>query len=59
MKYLIDSKFNPTTEHNARFAKKNLNLNNNTFDALLAYIENGGIITVCKPGKRSITKGKK
>ena len=45
--------FNPQTEHNARFVKRKLNLNNNTFDAMLAYIEKGGVITVCKPGKRT------
>lgn len=51
--------FNPTTDHNARFAKKKLALNCNTIDAMLAYIENGGVITVCKSGKRSASKGKK
>jgi len=53
MKNFDQSTFNPTTDHNARFAKKNLALNVNTMDALLTYIENGGTITVCKPGKRS------
>jgi hypothetical protein len=38
---------------NTRFAKKNLQLNINTIDALLTYFENGGTITVCKPGKRT------
>ncbi len=38
---------------NHRFAKKNLQLNINTIDALLTYFENGGAITVCKPGRRS------
>jgi len=46
-------KFNPIMDHNARFAKKNLQLNCNTMDALLSYFENGGAITVCKPGRRS------
>ena len=45
--------FNPTTDNNARFAKKNLQLNVNTIDALLTYFENNGTITVCKPGRRS------
>ena len=53
MKTFAQSTFNPTTDHNARFAKKNLNLNVNTIDALLTYYENGGTITVCKPGKRT------
>lgn len=52
-KIFANSDFNPTTVHNARFAKKNLVLNNNTVDALLSYIEKGGIITVCKAGRRS------
>ena len=38
---------------NHRFAKKNLQLNCNTIDALFTYFENGGAITVCKPGRRS------
>jgi len=38
---------------NARFSKKVLNLTPSTIDALLTYIENGGTITVCKPGKRT------
>ena len=38
---------------NHRFAKKNLVLRADTIDALLSYIENGGTITVCKPGRRS------
>ena len=38
---------------NHRFAKKNLQLNINTIDALLTYFENGGTITVCKPGRRT------
>ena len=38
---------------NHRFAKKNLILNVNTIDALLTYFENGGTITVCKPGRRT------
>ena len=38
---------------NHRFAKKNLALRIDTIDALLSYIENGGTITVCKPGRRS------
>ena len=46
-------KFNPIMDHNARFAKKNLQLNINTMDALEKWIENGGAITVCKPGRRS------
>ena len=53
MKNFAQSTFNPTTDHNARFAKKNLNLNVNTIDALLTYYENNGTITVCKPGRRS------
>jgi hypothetical protein len=53
MKNFAQSTFNPTTDHNARFAKKNLVLNTNTIDALLTYIENGGTITVCKPGRRN------
>jgi len=53
MKNFAQSTFNPTTDHNARFAKKNLNLNVNTIDALLTYYENGGTITVCKPGRRT------
>ena len=36
-----------------RFTKRNLNLNYNTLDALSTYFENGGTITVCKPGRRS------
>jgi hypothetical protein len=52
-KVFANSDFNPTTDHNARFAKKKLALNVNTMDALLAYIENGGVITVCKSGKRT------
>jgi hypothetical protein len=46
-------KFNPIVDHNARFAKKNLQLNINTMEALEKWIENGGAITVCKPGRRS------
>jgi hypothetical protein len=46
-------KFNPIMDHNARFAKKNLQLNINTMEALEKWIENGGAITVCKPGRRS------
>ena len=46
-------KFNPTTDNNARFAKKNLQLNINTIEALEKWIENGGVVTVCKPGRRS------
>lgn len=38
---------------NHRFAKKNLELRIDTVDALLSYFENGGAITVCKPGRRS------
>jgi hypothetical protein len=38
---------------NHRFAKKNLQLNINTMEALEKWIENGGAITVCKPGRRS------
>lgn len=38
---------------NHRFAKKNLQLNINTIEALEKWIENGGAITVCKPGRRS------
>ena len=53
MKNFAQSTFNPTTDHNARFAKKNLQLNVNTIDALLTYFENNGTITVCKPGKRT------
>jgi hypothetical protein len=53
MKTFAQSTFNPTTDHNARFAKKNLQLNVNTMDALLTYFENNGTITVCKPGKRN------
>ena len=53
MKNFAQSTFNPTSGHNARFAKKNLQLNVNTIDALLTYFENGGTITVCKPGKRT------
>jgi hypothetical protein len=53
MKNFAQSTFNPTTDHNARFAKKNLQLNVNTMDALLTYFENNGTITVCKPGKRN------
>ena len=52
-KTFAQSTFNPQTDHNARFAKKNLKLNVNTIDALLSYIENGGTITVCKPGRRT------
>ena len=52
-KTFAQSTFNPQTDHNARFAKKNLKLNVNTIDALLSYIENDGRITVCKPGRRS------
>lgn len=55
MKNFAQSTFNPTTDHNARFAKKNLKLNVNTIDALLTYFENNGTITVCKPGKRNTT----
>ena len=51
MKNFAQSTFNPTTDHNARFAKKNLNLNVNTIDALLTYYENNGTITVCKDRK--------
>ena len=36
-----------------RFTKKNLVLNYNTLEALSTYFENGGTITVCKPGRRS------
>ena len=36
-----------------RFTKKNLTLNYNTLDALSNYFENGGTITVCKPGRRT------
>lgn len=36
-----------------RFTKRNLVLNYNTIDALQTYFENGGTITVCKPGRRS------
>jgi len=46
-------KFNPIMDHNARFAKKNLQLNINTMEALEKWIESGGAITVCKPGRRS------
>ena len=53
LKTFAQSTFNPKTDHNARFAKKNLQLNVNTIDALLSYIENDGKITVCKPGRRS------
>jgi hypothetical protein len=53
MKNFAQSTFNPTTDHNARFAKKNLQLNVNTIDALLTYFENGGTINVCKPGRRN------
>lgn len=53
MKNFTQSTFNPTTDHNARFIKKNLVLNTNTVDALLTYIENGGTITVCNPGRRN------
>jgi hypothetical protein len=38
---------------NHRFAKKNLQLNINTIEALENWIENGGAITVCKAGRRS------
>ena len=38
---------------NHRFAKKNLVLRADTIDALLSYYENGGTITVCKPGRRT------
>ena len=38
---------------NARFVNKKLILNANTIDALLTYYENGGKITVCKPGRRT------
>ena len=38
---------------NHRFAKKNLQLNINTIEALEKWIENGGAITVCKTGRRS------
>ena len=53
MKTFAQSTFNPTTDHNARFAKKVLNLTPSTIDALLTYFENNGTITVCKPGKRN------
>ena len=53
MKNFAQSTFNPTSGHNARFAKKNLQLNVNTIDALLTYFENGGTINVCKPGRRN------
>ena len=53
LKTFAQSTFNPKTDHNARFAKKNLQLNVNTIDALLSYIENNGKVTVCKPGRRS------
>ena len=53
MKNFAQSTFNPTTGHNARFTKKNLQLNVNTIDALLTYFENNGTIKVCKPGKRT------
>ena len=36
-----------------RFTKKNLVLNYNTLEALSTYFENGGTITVCKPGRRN------
>jgi hypothetical protein len=45
--------FNPIVDHNARFAKKNLELRIDTVDALLTYFENGGAITVCKAGRRN------
>ena len=38
---------------NTRFAPRKLNLNYNTLEALSTYFENGGTITVCKPGRRS------
>ena len=44
---------------NTRFAKKNLQLRPDTIDALLAYFEKGGAITVCKPGKRTRANTKK
>ena len=47
-------KFNPIMDHNARFAKKNLQLNINTMEALEKWIKNGGAITVCKPRRRSM-----
>ncbi len=53
MKNFAQSTFNPTSDHNARFAKKNLKLNVNTIDALLTYFENNGTINVCKPGRRN------
>ena len=53
MKNFAQSTFNPTTDHNARFAKKVLNLTPSTIDALLTYIENGGKVTTCKPGRRN------
>ena len=36
-----------------RFTKRKLNLNYNTIEAIQNYFENGGTITVCKPGRRS------
>jgi len=36
-----------------RFTKRKLVLNYNTMEALQNYFENGGTITVCKPGRRS------
>lgn len=39
---------------NARFVNKGrLKSDLNTLNALIKYFENGGTITVCKPGRRS------
>lgn len=48
-----NSKFNPVTDHNARFVKKSFNLDINTLSALENWVKDGGVITVCKAGKRS------
>lgn len=53
MKNFTQSTFNPTSGHNARFIKKNLQLNINTIDALSSFFENDGTITLCKPGRRN------
>lgn len=41
---------------NARFVNKAHKSDYATLTALIKYFENGGSITVCKPGKRNVAK---
>ena len=47
-----NSKFNPVTDHNARFVKKSFHLDLNTLNAIEAWVNKGGVIKVAKSAKR-------